>query len=69
MYQRAQELKYLKKIILGNVLDDIDSLGIEFKKDEDFIKDKGGLIEDDKYLKEYLDNKGGRLKCLSLSYL
>ncbi|CDW77264.1 UNKNOWN [Stylonychia lemnae] len=73
-FKQASVLKQMKNVIMGNFVNDIDDLHIEFNKDEDYIKEKQGhksqqLVEDDKYLKEYLDNKGGRLKCLSLSYM
>ena len=35
MTQRVYELKYLQKVVLADIIGDIDSMGIEFNK-EDF---------------------------------
>lgn len=72
--QKVYEIKCLQKVVLADIIGDIDGLGIEFGK-EDFIdandknKEANQIINDDKYLKEYLDAKGGRLKCLPLGYM
>ncbi len=39
MYQRAAELKHLRQITLGDFFPDIDDFGLEFKLDEDYVKE------------------------------
>lgn len=60
---------------MADILGDLEGLGIEFGK-EDFVVEKKGaskeseeFILENKYLKDYLDQKGGKLKCLPLSYI
>lgn len=73
-FQKAYDLKYVSKLVLADTLGDIEGLGIEFGK-EDFEKvvakdDRAQqYIDEDKYLKEYLDKKGGKLKCGPMSYM
>jgi hypothetical protein len=45
--------------------EDIEGLGTEFEK-KDFEKESE---VDDKYLREYLRKKGGKLSCQPISYL
>lgn len=45
MYQKTYELKYLKKTIMGDYFNDIEDLGIEFNKDEDFEKKRNAQAE------------------------
>lgn len=73
-FVNAYDIKYMSKLVLADTLEDIEGLGVEFGK-EDFEKEVAKdpkaqmYIEEDKYLKEYLDKKGGKLKCGSLSYI
>ena len=73
-YQKAYELKYMRKFVMADSIGDIEGLGVQLGKDDfekEIAKDKKALeyIEEDKYLKEYLDKKGGKIKCGSLSYI
>lgn len=64
----------MAKFVLADTLGDIEGLGVEFGKEDyekEVAKDERAkqYIEEDRYLKEYLEKKGGKLKCGPLSYI
>ena len=72
LFIKAYQLKYLQRTVLADTIGDLDNLNVQFGK-EDFDTNipemQRDFIESNKYMKEYMEKKGGKLKCGSLGYL